>query len=170
MTFFITQLELESKIGLRLPNDIDLNELKDYIKLFKYPCGCLPFNLYFNNSKAYLSTSIDEDYAYFNDFFYFLHDYYTEEEYDIIVSHAALSFADQFVLDPPWRDKARQLIQYQTEKPEIQFLLDDIRYLHTRSLLYNENTKESKEIAEHVAYLKTIETEHNNFKIDIIGK
>lgn len=150
-----------------LPNDEELIIIKKSIQNYKYPVGFLYDTLNFLRTKNNNEASIDS-YNYFKALIRCLFsEAYTEEELDIITIYSFMYFYFNAPLNELEINEMKKNLSKTSEKPEIIFLLEDIKFKYLQYLLqHNYNNEENEKLIQNLFNeLLAIEDSHNNFYI-----
>lgn len=149
----------------RLPcNENQLTAFKAKLDQFVYPLGMIPANAITNND-AYKQHSVQENIEYFADFTEFLFDdVYSTEEINIINIYLGLLNLSGYTLDDDVIDIVSPLIQIHSNKEEIEYCLDEIRYKYLIHLIYSKVS--SDEIQPLIAQLSAVEDAHNSLTLE----
>lgn len=163
----IGQIQLSLYLKDKLPFDEEkLNSIKSAISNYKYPAGIIADDLLTQNT-LYENATLTENVEYLSTIFNFLfQDIYSSQEIDIIIAYLISCSYDNFVFDTETKAYFYPFIQLQSEKPEIQYYIDEIKYHYLLSLIYSHSTQEEKVLINILSeQLSTIEEKHNTFAI-----
>ena len=132
---------------------------------FIFPLGVLPYDMV-NSSMHYSGTSLLENITYFNNITSILFDnVYSKEEIDIINIFLACKCETSLDLDSTKKQIISKLLNINSDKTEIQYCLDEIRFSYLRMLIYTDST-DIELINSLLERLSTIEQEHNLINLD----
>lgn len=160
----ISSLTLANILKNKLPFDqTKITSIIESINAFKYPLGVIPISALENN--PLYDVAINDNINYLNDFTqYIFKNIYTQDEINIINVYLLLRNISQYVLSEEILAILIPLINIHSEKIEIEYCLDEIRYKYLIHLVYT-NTNQNQ-INELMSYLSSIEEAHNSFRLD----
>lgn len=159
-------LLLESSLSFRLPlNSDNVPLFKEYLNKYKYPACKFPIN-FISNNHMYIDYSLDENINYLHSWIDALYDdMYTEKERNIIVTYLVLTYGHgSFLLTNPELQLIEPFLEEESDKDEIVYFLDELRYYYVGSLL-TRNSPRSDIINPILQHLLEIEKIHNQFQI-----
>lgn len=164
------QLELLQWIILlnqRAPlNKVLLTPLKETLDSYVYPVGMIPVSL-FRKELNYEGYTFMDNFNYIKSFIYFLYnDYYTMTEIDIISAYTVMHCAASYILNDDILQNLTRYLNISSDKPDIQYCLDEIRYQYLTTLIYTHSTNTSL-INALMEALQPIEQDHNSFNIKL---
>ena len=162
------QLEILKWITLlnsRLPiNQQLLTPLKESLESYVYPVGMIPVSL-FRKELNYEGYKFIENINYIKPFIHFLYnDYYTTTEIDIISAYTIMHCTMSYILNDDILQNLARYLNVNSDKPDIQYCLDEIRYQYLSTLIYTHSTNTSL-INMLMTALEPIENTHNSFNI-----
>ena len=164
------QLELLQWIILlnqRAPlNKVLLTSLKETLDSYVYPVGMIPVSL-FRKELNYEGHTFMDNFNYIKSFIYFLYnDYYTMAEIDIISAYTVMHCTASYILNDDILQNLTRYLNISSDKPDIQYCLDEIRYQYLTTLIYTHSTNTSL-INALMEALQPIEQDHNSFNIKL---
>lgn len=146
----------------------DVATWNERIPLYKYPIGAFPRQVVQNNSQ-YLARSYKVNIDYFKRLLSQIYSsFYTADEIEIICIYLTLIATSEYLIDASMIPLVSPFIQTHSEKPEIEFCLEEIKYYYLFMLL-NVNTSAANESFETIYdELCLIENQHNHFNLEEI--
>lgn len=163
----IGQIQLSLYLKNKTPFDAEkLAPIKEAITAYKYPVGIIADDM-INQNPLYENAELDENISYLLSILEFLFkDIYSIQEINIIVAYLIMSYYTHFSLNNKFKTYLYSFIQLSSDKPEIQFYIDEIKYRYLLSLIYSHSTQEEKELINTLSTeLSLIEEQHNKFTI-----
>lgn len=150
----------------QLPNDEQLQLIKKRLSSYQYPIGFLDFSIF---SGKLTDKTLEQTIEYIYSFLSLLYnEYYTEEELNIcvyifILSSGLLSDIDMNVLN-----KLNFILQIEpSNKPEIQYIIDELQYAYITLLFNNNATQIDEKVYTIIEHFKEIEQQHNQFTLEL---
>lgn len=138
--------------------------LKEEITNLKYPLGAFPINIVKSN-KIYRNISMTDNIEYFNQFINYLYsDIYSQSEINIINIYLSLLVEFKEILKKEEISYLVPLINIDSNKKEIQYCLDEIRYRYLTHLIHTDSDDENT-IQKLFNKLLPIEQEFNSFQM-----
>ena len=138
--------------------------IKDEVENYLYPLGIIPINAITNNA-AYDDAEFINTYQYFEEITsYFFENIYTTEELDIINAYLMVCTFEHLIFENNVLQFLNPYLNKTSNKAEIQYCIDEIKYAYLSSLVYSESD-DNNLINSLIAELKPIEINHNSFNM-----
>lgn len=152
--------------AIRNHDMIDAKDLATWnarIPLYKYPIGAFPKQVIQNNHQ-YLDRSYKVNLNYFKRLLSEIYsNFYTSDELDIICTYLMLITTNEYSVESSMLPWVTPYIEIHSEKPEIEFCLEEIKYYYLYMLL-DVNTAAANQSFETIYNeLLLIEDQHNHF-------
>lgn len=159
---------LVSQIKNRKPLDItQIDTLKNAVMNCEYPIGMFPSYILESNP-LYTTQSIESNINYFESWISGIYgELYTEQEIYIISIYLSLFTYVQFTLPQSVLILIDDLLSVASQKKEIQYFLEEIKYNYLGTLLYS-NSSDTETINTLLNELRAIEVEHNFFEKELV--
>lgn len=165
---FLNEVKITFYLKNRLlPDDEEIEILKNSIEKYVYPIGmCTPIQ-FINAEDQYLQFSTEENYIYMNNFITKLFNaYYTNDELTILSIYVLLLlYRGKFFLNNTL-SIIPSLLFIHSEKTDVEYCLNTIRYHKLTSLMHTQSTPENNSLALRlISELEDIEDEYNNMQL-----
>lgn len=149
-----------------IPTNNEVLKIQNSFKYYKYPIGIFPMDTIKNN----INYS-KQDFNYIKNYFESLvsvifTNIYTNEEQNIIAMYltiSAIANPKDLILE---KDTISTYLNMSSNKAEIQYCIDEIKYTYLNLLIYVQNS--TQEFNTLLDELTLIEQQHNNFKLDAL--
>lgn len=164
----LMKIKLSKMINERLTyaeSGINDSKLQSYINEFKYHLSVIPINA-FEENIVYLTHTLTENSQYLEKLItdIFKNDY-TKEEKTIYIVYCLLRMARRFIIEDELLEQVKQVINKSSNKLDVQFYIDEIKYSYLTHLTLNGSPDDSATIDSLLEDLEAVEASHNAFNI-----
>ena len=143
----------------------DIQILTPEIERYQYPMGMIPTH-FFTQTKQYKNETVLNNYNYFFTLVTsLLSNYYTEDELKIIsIYYLTLAYTD-YILPTDFISLLDEYLEVTSDKTEIEYCLDEIRFKRLVSYTYIENYLDNDGFITLLNKLRLVEEEHNQIQL-----
>lgn len=143
-----------------MPSDSQIQQIKESIPTYKYPIGILAQNSF--ASQKFKKDTIEHTYEYIKLLITtLLSDYYSQDEIKLCSLFFTCNSAAVIQINANFYDNLSYTINENSDKKEIQFIIEELQYKYIMHLFYTDSMDEQLDpLIEHLA---SIEKVHNSF-------
>lgn len=143
-----------------LPKPDEIISFQDDIIKYAYPIGIIPPEAF--NTKLFLEGNLDHNLEYIETLLNLLFaNYYSKEEIAICATFLSFNILTSILLNETYIKRITPLLSKHSDKDEIQYIIDELKYRYLQYLLYSHT--DDAQIDSLIEELSLIETEHNTF-------
>lgn len=164
----LNQVQLMFNLKMReIPTEETVAASRELIKRYAYPVGIINTEV-LREGKVYQNYSIDQNYTFLKQFITTVFSiYYNESEINIITIYLLNFVYNNTEMNDKLLKFVNPILFNHSEKEDVEYCLDSLRYARLIAMLYLEDVDESL-LRRLFAELKDIEEQHNIFGAALI--